>query len=149
MSAVAALADDICQRWSIAPQRVLAHSDVAPARKIDPGEKFDWGALAAGGVGHWVPPAPVDCSDPGMQLGDAGPLIGEVQSLLAAYGYAVEAHGELDEKTAFVVRAFQRHFRPARVDGCIDQSTITTLERLLAKLSAMRTASAPAARRGS
>ena len=149
MSAVAALADDICQRWSIAPERVLAHSDVAPARKIDPGEKFDWGALAAVGVGHWVPPAPVDCGDPGMQLGDAGPLIAEVQRLLAAYGYAVEAHGELDEKTAFVVTAFQRHFRPARVDGYIDQSTITTLERLLAKLSAMRTASAAAARRGS
>src|SRR5512134_691450 len=113
MDAVAALAVDVCQRRSILPERVLAHSDVAPTRKIDPGEKFDWRALAAAGVGHWIPPAPVDARDRGLQLGDAGPLIAEVQSLLAGYGYAVEAHGELDEKTAFVVRAFQRHFRPA------------------------------------
>ena len=131
MRAVAALARDVCQRRSIAPERVLAHSDVAPLRKIDPGEKFDWAGLAAAGVGHWVTPAPVDPCDRGMRLGDAGPLIAEVQGLLAAYGYAVEAHGELDEKTAFVVTAFQRHFRPRRVDGCIDQSTITTLERLM------------------
>ena len=54
MRAVAALARDIVARWSIAPERVLAHSDVAPTRKIDPGEKFDWAWLAEAGVGHCV-----------------------------------------------------------------------------------------------
>lgn len=131
---VAALAADIVGRWSIAPERVLAHSDVAPTRKIDPGEKFDWGALAAAGVGRFVTPEPVDPHDRGLQLGHAGAAVAAVQELLARYGYAVEAHGELDERTHAVIAAFQRHFRPARVDGRIDQSTITTLERLTAGL---------------
>ena len=56
--------------------------------------------------------------------------------MLRRYGYGVEVHGELDQRTGFVLRAFQLHFRPARVDGHIDQSTITTLERLLAALPA-------------
>ena len=137
MRAVAALARDIVARWSIAPERVLAHSDVAPTRKIDPGEKFDWAWLAEAGVGHWVSPAPVT-EDCGLQLGDAGTAIAEVQDLLARYGYGVEAHGDFDERTRAVVAAFQRHFRPARVDGCIDQSTITTLERLLDGLATPR-----------
>ena len=63
-----------------------------------------------------------------------GPLVAEVQALLAAYGYGIEATGVCDPKTEFVVKAFQRHFRPERVDGRIDQSTITTLERLVAAL---------------
>ncbi len=57
MRAVEALSLDIVRRHNIRPERVLAHSDVAPKRKIDPGEKFDWGRLAAAGVGHWVPEA--------------------------------------------------------------------------------------------
>jgi N-acetylmuramoyl-L-alanine amidase len=57
-----------------------------------------------------------------------------VQGLLGKYGYGIEATGVMDGKTEFVVKAFQRHFRPERVDGRIDQSTITTLERLIAAL---------------
>jgi N-acetylmuramoyl-L-alanine amidase len=135
MRRVAALAGDIVSRWSIAPERVLAHSDVAPMRKMDPGEKFDWAGLAAVGVGHFVKPEPPAPRDRGLQLGDAGPAIAEVQGLLARYGYGVEAHGDFDERTHAVVTAFQRHFRPERVDGRIDQSTITTLERLIAGLA--------------
>ena len=133
-----ALARDIVARWSIAPSCILAHSDVAPTRKIDPGEKFDWAWLAEAGVGHCVARALVT-EDCGLQLGDAGTAIAEVQDLLARYGYGVEAHGDFDERTGAVVAAFQRHFRPARVDGCIDQSTITTPERLLAGLATART----------
>ena len=60
MQAVAALCRDIAQRRAIRAESILAHSDVAPGRKIDPGEKFDWAWLAANGVGHWVEPAPPD-----------------------------------------------------------------------------------------
>jgi N-acetylmuramoyl-L-alanine amidase len=59
IEAVAALARDICARHGIAPERVLAHSDIAPGRKIDPGERFPWARLHELGVGHYVPPAPV------------------------------------------------------------------------------------------
>ncbi len=106
---------------------MLAHSDVAPTRKKDPGEKFPWARLARAGIGHWVEPQPVIAAEPGMGIGVAGPLVADVQLLLRKYGYGIEATGVVDGKTEFVVTAFQRHFRPARVDGRIDQSTITTL----------------------
>jgi N-acetylmuramoyl-L-alanine amidase len=134
MSAVVALCRDILARNSIAPERVLAHSDVAPARKRDPGEKLDWARLARAGVGHWVEPAPYDPRDGGLGAGDSGPRVTEAQSMLSRYGYGIETTGEYESTTEFVVKAFQRHFRPARVDGRLDLSTISTLERLLAAL---------------
>jgi N-acetylmuramoyl-L-alanine amidase len=134
LEALEALCRDIIGRHGIRAERVLAHSDVAPTRKIDPGEKFPWARLAAAGVGHWVAPEPVDWADPGIARDAAGPLVAAVQMLLAEYGYGIEATGGFDPKTEFVVKAFQRHFRPERVDGRIDQSTIRTLERLLAAL---------------
>jgi N-acetylmuramoyl-L-alanine amidase len=134
LRAVEALALDIVARYDLWTERVLAHSDVAPRRKKDPGEKFPWARMAAAGVGHWVAPEPVIAAEPGLPLNAAGPLVAEVQSLLARYGYGIESTGVMDSNTEFVVTAFQRHFRPDRVDGRIDQSTITTLERLLAAL---------------
>ncbi|HEY5828670.1 MAG TPA: N-acetylmuramoyl-L-alanine amidase, partial [Hyphomicrobiaceae bacterium] len=135
LAALEALSRDILARHKIARERVLAHSDVAPTRKKDPGEKFPWARLAKSGIGHWVTPEPVNPADPGIARDAAGPLVAEVQDRLAAYGYGIEATGVCDAKTEFVVTAFQRHFRPKRVDGRIDQSTITTLERLAAALS--------------
>ena len=140
MEAVVELCQDIIARHGIRPERVLAHSDVAPVRKKDPGEKFDWARLARAGIGHWVEPEPVSSRDRGIGMGYGGPLVAEVQEMLARYGYDVEPTGDFEEKTWFVVTAFQRHFRPARVDGRIDQSTITTLERLLAALPANQAA---------
>jgi N-acetylmuramoyl-L-alanine amidase len=131
VEAVIALSRDICRRNGILPERVLAHSDIAPFRKIDPGEKFPWGQLSTAGVGHWVPPAPIRHDDVPLGLGAIAPQVTEMQELLARYGYEIpNVTGILDERTATVIRAFQRHFRPARVDGCIDTSTLDTLRRL-------------------
>ena len=135
MAAVVALAADVVTRWRIRPQRVLAHSDVAPARKPDPGEKFDWKRLWLAGVGRWVPPAPVDPAEAGYQPGTCHTDIAHAQALLRTYGYGIEETGELDLATGQVLTAFQRHFRPARVDGCLDRSTLATLERLVATVS--------------
>jgi N-acetylmuramoyl-L-alanine amidase len=134
MQAVERLSRDIVARHRIRPERVLAHSDVAPARKKDPGEKFPWDRLARAGIGHWVPPAPVVPGDDGLGLGAAEPRIAAVQVALRRYGYGIELTGTIDASTELVVTAFQRHFCPARVDGRIDRSTVTTLERLLAAL---------------
>lgn len=134
LRAVEALCRDILARHGIRPERVLAHSDVAPARKKDPGEKFPWARLADAGIGHWVAPEPAVAAEPGLGIGTAGPTVAEVQKLLRRYGYGIEAAGVVDGRTEFVVKAFQRHFRPERVDGRIDRSTIATLERLLAAL---------------
>jgi N-acetylmuramoyl-L-alanine amidase len=132
MQAVAALARDIARRHGILPEHVLAHSDVAPGRKIDPGEKFDWAWLAREGVGRWVQPAPIEEGDTGMAIGACGAEISEARALLAAYGYKVEPDGPLDPDLETVVRAFQLHFRPARCDGRLDRSTLDTLSRLAA-----------------
>lgn len=128
MRAVRDLALDIVRRNAIAPERVLAHSDVAPLRKIDPGERFDWRWLAQAGVGHWVPPVPRR-ADTAAEVGPG--MIEMMRSMLTAYGYGVGVDGASGPDLATVVRAFQRHFRPACVDGTIDRSTFATLERLL------------------
>lgn len=128
--AVIELCRGIVARRSIRPEMVLAHSDVAPGRKIDPGEKFPWPRLARAGVGHLVRPSRVR-DGPVLVQGDAGPNVAELQSMLARYGYGIEVSGAYDPATEVVVAAFQRHFRPARVDGIADRSTVLTLRRLL------------------
>ena len=129
MAAVEALCADIVARHSIAARLVLAHSDVAPERKQDPGEKFDWARLHRAGVGHWVEPVPSG-EDPGLGVGDEGAEVRELQNALAVYGYRIEATGAFDEQTRLVVTAFQRHFRQERVDGRADRSTLQTLSAL-------------------
>jgi N-acetylmuramoyl-L-alanine amidase len=129
MKAVAALCRDVAQRHRIAARRILAHSDVAPSRKIDPGEKFDWRFLHEQGVGHWVPPAPIVEGNV-LQPGDEGEAVRDLQQALARYGYGIGTTGSFDGITKNVVAAFQRHFRPARVDGIADLSTRLTLEHL-------------------
>ncbi|GJD90211.1 N-acetylmuramoyl-L-alanine amidase AmiD [Methylobacterium hispanicum] len=133
VAAVTALARDLCARWAIPPERVLAHSDVAPERKEDPGEVFPWARLAAEGVGHFVPPVPIR-DGRFFARGDAGQPIEALQAMLGLYGYDQPVTGVFDARTQAVVAAFQRHFRPARVDGVADASTITTLRDLIAAL---------------
>jgi N-acetylmuramoyl-L-alanine amidase len=127
IEAVIALSRDIVARHGIAPHRVLAHSDVAPARKQDPGEKFPWDRLAAAGIGLWIEPEAI-ASDTTASAAD----VRQLQADLARYGYGIDSSGHFDQQTRDVVTAFQRHFRPARVDGIADASTATTLARLLA-----------------
>lgn len=133
VQAVVELCLDCGKRWGIAPERVLAHSDVAPIRKVDPGEKFPWARLHAEGVGHWVEPSPIT-GGRFFQRGDAGQPVEALQSMLSMYGYATEIDGIFSEKTEGAVAAFQRHFRAQRVDGIADFSTIDTLHRLLSAL---------------
>ncbi len=131
VAAVIALSQDICARWRIRPDRVLAHSDIAPGRKIDPGENFPWRRLHRAGVGHWVEPARIG-DGRYFSRGDQGQPIEALQAMLAMYGYGITIDGTFGEATEQVVAAFQRHFRQERVDGVADASTITTLRDLIA-----------------
>jgi N-acetylmuramoyl-L-alanine amidase len=134
IDAVIALCRDITSRWPIPSARVLAHSDIAPSRKQDPGERFPWQELHRAGIGHFVAPAPLS-NGPTLALGDQGPKVEELQASLAGYGYAIEATGFYGEETQSVVRAFQRHFRPGRADGIADPSTQATLRELRVALT--------------
>ncbi|HEY0218475.1 MAG TPA: N-acetylmuramoyl-L-alanine amidase [Afipia sp.] len=133
IAAVIALCKGIMLRRKILKQRVLAHSDVALGRKKDPGEKFPWRLLADSGVGHWVEPAPIVRGEHKM-LGVTGDQVLSLQRGLANYGYGVLPSGQYDGATMDAVTAFQRHFRPERVDGIADHSTLTTLQQLLETL---------------
>ncbi|MDQ0314144.1 N-acetylmuramoyl-L-alanine amidase [Amorphus orientalis] len=129
---VIALVRRIMARWQIPAEGVLAHSDVAPNRKIDPGERFPWARLADAGIGRYVPPVPI-ADGPVLALGDIGQPVARLQRNLASLGYPVEETASFDDYTQAVVAAFQRHFRPERVDGRADRSTIATLERLISE----------------
>ncbi|NLH83012.1 MAG: N-acetylmuramoyl-L-alanine amidase [Phyllobacteriaceae bacterium] len=132
IAAVIALARDVVARHRIPADRVLAHSDVAPGRKRDPGEKFPWKRLAEAGVGLWVRPVQIEeASGRVFAFGEHSPPVAALQALLAARGYGVAVTGEFDATTRDVVEAFQRHHRPARVDGVADPSTLATLRNLL------------------
>jgi N-acetylmuramoyl-L-alanine amidase len=114
MAALEELCRGILARHTIPARNVVGHSDVAPLRKQDPGELFDWPRLARAGIGLWPEPT-------------GGPTPPEdaarMQRLLAAIGYRVPQSGALDAETRVVVAAFQRHFRPARCDGISDAAT--------------------------
>jgi N-acetylmuramoyl-L-alanine amidase len=130
IAAVTMLCRGILTRHTIRRENIVAHSDVAPARKNDPGEKFPWRLLYESGIGLWVEPAPIT-DWLSLIPGDSGDTVKELQKSLAAYGYGIDVTGEYDEATKIVVTAFQRHFRPAQVDGMADTSTRDTLARLL------------------
>ena len=121
----------ITRRGPIGADRILAHSDVAPARKQDPGEKFPWGLLSESGIGHWVRAAPLNLDGPTLKPGERGEQVSQLQRTLRSYGFGIEETGSYDDATRDVIAAFQRHFRPARVDGIADASTLLTLRALI------------------
>jgi N-acetylmuramoyl-L-alanine amidase len=130
IAAVIALCKGILIRRSIPRHRVVGHSDIAPGRKQDPGETFPWQLLSDSGVGHFVPPERI-VPGPALTIGASGDDVRAVQEALAKYGYGVAVSGQYDQATHDVVAAFQRRFRPRRIDGAADPSTIATLRALL------------------
>jgi N-acetylmuramoyl-L-alanine amidase len=127
IEALARLARGILGRHPIPPRNVVGHSDVAPVRKTDPGERFPWQYLAEAGIGLWParvhPPTTAESFDPG----DVGGAIAAAQRDLERYGYAIDVTGVLDDDTMQVLVAFQRHFRPIRVDGLLDAETMALI----------------------
>ncbi len=117
MARLIELARDVLARQPIPPGRVLGHSDVAPLRKEDPGELFDWARLAAAGIGLW----------PGDATALEPPEPSEIERQLAAFGY-----GYLEQDFPAVVAAFQRHFRPAALTGEVDAESAGRLAALVA-----------------
>jgi N-acetylmuramoyl-L-alanine amidase len=131
MTAVTALGRDVVARHPIPPCRVVGHSDVAPGRKRDPGELFDWRGLARAGIGLWPAAPAVDQTESlGASLRE-GSAIASFQRGLRRYGYGCPKSGALDAATRTVVAAFQRHFRPAAIDGRPDEQCAGILSALL------------------
>ncbi|HEY4028843.1 MAG TPA: N-acetylmuramoyl-L-alanine amidase [Caulobacteraceae bacterium] len=129
IEALIGLLDAIRGRWTIPNGRILGHSDVAPERKVDPGEKFPWKRLALDGHGLWIEPD----AAPGapLALGDEGTGVFALQAGLTRLGYDSAPSGQYDAHTETIVTAFQRHWRPERADGVADGETRARLVRLL------------------
>jgi len=116
MDAVEALCRDIIARRRIRPHRIVGHSDIAPTRKSDPGELFDWPRLARAGIGLWPPPD----ADLRHRRGRGVGIVERAAALsdLARIGYQVEPGNEVPP-----LIAFQRRFRADRWDGRLDGET--------------------------
>jgi len=129
IAAVIELVGDIRSRWQIPDDRIVGHSDVAPARKDDPGELFPWKRLAEAGHGLWAEPA----AAPGLplSLGKEGVEVFALQAGFTRLGYDLPPSGQFDEATQQVVTAFQRHWRQEKVDGVADGETRARLIALL------------------
>ena len=138
ITALIALIADIRSRWSIADARIVGHSDTAPDRKQDPGELFPWKSLAEAGHGLWFDPAPERVAALGadLSLGDEGLGVIVLRSGLHRLGYGVKPGGEYDDETRLTIEAFQRHWRPDRIDGIADGETRARLVGLLQLASA-------------
>lgn len=123
---------DILRRHpSIDPINILAHSDVAPDRKLDPGPTFPWRKLYDRGIGAWYDE---DTVQRYLKHFDVRPLdLLLLQKALAVYGYDVDESGELDTRTRLAIRAFQLHFRPSNWSGQPDAETVAILFALLEK----------------
>jgi N-acetylmuramoyl-L-alanine amidase len=127
MAALETLCRGLLLRHPIPRDRVVGHSDVAPLRKQDPGELFDWPRLAEAGIGLW----PTDSRPPPTDIAGA-------QAMLAAIGYAVASSGALDAETRQVLIAFQRRYRPTLVDGGLDPGTAQRLAAVEHAVSALQ-----------
>ena len=133
IDAVNALIADIRGRWTIPDDRIIGHSDLAPDRKEDPGERFPWKRLAGEGHGLWFEPAPerVAALGPPLGLGDEGLGVIVLRAGLHRLGYGLMPGGDYDDATQQTVTAFQRHWRQERVDGIADGQTRATLMGVL------------------
>ena len=134
MRALQALVKDVMQRYDIAPENVVGHSDVAPQRKQDPGPLFPWQQLAQQGLGAWPDAATVQrylAGKPAEALIDQTELLG----LLQRYGYDVAA-ATSPQMQRKLIAAFQMHFRPRDYRGFADAETLAIAHALLAKYGA-------------
>lgn len=128
IEAVIALSRDILARHPIAPCNVVGHSDLAPERKQDPGERFPWARLAAHGVGVWPDGVAGDRTVRHGPAQGSGAGLAGLLAQLRTIGYADPGARAYTARTGAVVAAFQRRFRPAHVDGLIDGETAALIE---------------------
>jgi len=129
IGAVLWLSQEILKRHQIKARNVVGHSDIAPGRKIDPGEKFPWHLLATEGIGLW-PDKVVEDQRGLFEDGDRDRGISAAQMGLATIGYGVEVTGVMDDKTIALIEALQRRYRPSKIDGKIDVQTLDIIGKL-------------------
>ena len=143
MAAVTALCRGILTRNTIPPERVLGPFRRCTGAQAGSRREIPVAHAARFGVGNWVNPAGITAGEL-LALGDRGDAVSTMQQSLSEYGYGVAVNGNYDSAMHETVAAFQRHFRPERIDGVSDMSTRSTLKDLLAHRGRSRTMAARA-----
>lgn len=128
IDAVIGLSKDIIARYNIPERNVVGHSDIAFLRKVDPGEKFPWPQLAKAGVGLFPASRPMVGAE--LKRDDTGNAVIRLQTSLSNWGYGLKLDGLFGEKTECCVMAFQRHYRPEKLDGVWDNECAGILAAL-------------------
>lgn len=117
----------LINKYQIEPCNIIAHSDLAPSRKVDPGACFPWQELHQKGIGAWPDESDVqECMQ--KYINTSLPAWSTIYKQFERYGYAID-----DTNVRLVISAFQRHFRPASIDGMLDNETYAILIALLKK----------------
>ena len=132
MDAVLELSKAIIARHDIEARNVVGHSDVAPSRKEDPGELFDWRYLAKNGVGLWHGIDRVRWGDKILNNpGEESSEVAHIQTMLARYGYHIRVDGYYGEKTEKIIKAFKRHFSQESINASWDKAAEVRLKALV------------------
>ena len=124
------LCKKLINAYNIEDHNIVGHSDIAPGRKEDPGEKFPWKELSTRGLGYF----PKQVSEDQRILfsrNDTDRAISVLQKGLAFIGYDLEVNGRLDDKTSDVLTAFQRRYRPDLINGNIDIQSVELITNLV------------------
>jgi N-acetylmuramoyl-L-alanine amidase len=132
MDAVSDLAFGIIKRHKIRMRNIVAHSDIAPTRKEDPGELFGWQKLASEGIGLW--PDVDKIKQPNLAIinpGEESLSVARVQKMLADYGYYIKVDGIYGPKTELIIKAFKRRFVPENLNVVWDNMADARLKNLL------------------
>lgn len=136
IEAVMWLVEGIKQRHGLDKHHIIGHSDWAPKRKLDPGEKFPWHRFEKRGISLSIPKGKEDgdLTILASQIGENNDFINRVQKALKAIGYGIEINGIYDDATKIIIIAFQRRFRQNNVSGVLDVETLGKAERLARKV---------------
>ena len=130
------LSQFLIKKYRISKKNILGHSDIAPTRKKDPGEKFPWKYFAKSGIGEW------HSLSKGMLIKNRGKKISLIHKKnffknLSKIGYQIKNPTKLkkDQFLNLIARAFQRRFRQELVNGKIDQECLLISQNLAKKLN--------------
>jgi N-acetylmuramoyl-L-alanine amidase len=134
MAALEALSLEILSRHPIPKRQVLGHSDIAPMRKDDPGELFPWERFGKKGIGLWPQH---------LEMEPVSATIRDVQNALRSIGYCIPVDGQDSPVYRAILKAFQRHWRPKKVDGSADKDTRTMIAAVQVAVQADMAASPP------
>lgn len=132
MKSVIELSKDIISRNNIIPNNVVGHSDIAPTRKEDPGELFNWPLLAKEGIGLWPKkkiiwsPQTVICAP-----GDESKEVLIMQKSLRKYGYYIRTDGTFGSITERIVKSYKRHFVPEHLNVVWDKLSQYRIDNLI------------------